>query len=150
MKIEPAKWPEQLRVHWTGRIGRVTVLGRQFPFLIISHDLHPAPKWFVGYKPAMSPAFISDQVPRSYRPFMIAHEIFEVWMLADQPNRCRRALEFELSRVPPSKFLDYLRFRVQTWDALMAFVTDPEHGQGYAPEQVTLMKEAQRYLKQLL
>lgn len=150
MKIEPAKWPEWMRAHYTGRTGRVYVLGRPFPFVVISHDLNPAPNFFAGYNPELAPAFISDQVPRPYRPFMIAHEIYEQWMLADQPNRCRRALEFELSRVPPKKFMDYLRFRVQTFDALLAFMKDPEHGTGYTPDRIALTTEAHKHLKRLL
>lgn len=150
MKTDPHQWPEWLRAHYTGRTGRVYVLGRPFSYLIISHDLNPAPKWFAGYNPQLAPAFISDQVPRPFRPYMIAHEIFEFWMLADQPNCCRRALEFELSRVPPSKFLDYLRFRVQTFEALLAFMKDPEHGTGYTHDRITLATETHRHLKRLL
>ena len=148
---ELSKIPRQLRDHWEGRTGQVTVMGMIREYLIISHDLYPSPKYFASCRPDREvPPFISDDVPPEFRPYVMTHEIYEGYHLRDQPHRCLRALEFELGSVPATRIRPYLRFRLTMFEALLAFMKDPEHGPGYPPDAVSLATEAQSHLKRLL
>lgn len=145
------KAPQQLRDHWDGKIGQVTVLDRTYEYLVISHDLHPSPKFFASCRTdRVTPPFISDDVPAEFRPFVMTHEIYEGYIINGQPHRCLRALEHELGCIPAKKLRSYLRFRLQTFEALLAFVKDPEYGPGYPPNMITLTTEAYMHIKRLL
>lgn len=150
MKFDPSHLPEALRVHWEGETGRVRIYNRDYGYYVISSDLHPAPKFFVGCKPNYGvPAFISSQVPGKYRRFMVAHDLYEWLYLADRPQRCGRALEFELGRVPTHMLDSYLPFRITTFEEILLFASDPVHGEGFSDEQRGMFRENIDYLSRL-
>lgn len=150
-KAQLNQLPQDLRDHWDGRISQVTVLSREYEFLVISHLLHPAPKFFASCRTdRATPPFISDDVLPEYRSYVMAHEIYEGYIITGQPHRCLRALEYELGCVPAKPLAPYLRFRLQTFDALLEFLRDPVHGTGYSPDMVPLVTEARTHLNRLL
>ena len=143
--------PRQLRDHWKGKTGQVTVMGQIYEYLVISCDLRPSPKFFAACRADRQvPPFVSDDVPWEYRAYVMSHEIYGGYYLADQPHCCLRALTYELGRVPATKIKSYLPFRLQTFDSLLAFMQDPEHWTGYPPDAVPLVSEAHAHLKRLL
>lgn len=150
MKIGLSQLPSWLQPYWEGVAGTVRIHDQTHAYYVISSDLHPAPKYFVACKPNDGvPPFISAQVPKKYRRFMIAHELYEWLYLNGRPQRCSRALEFELGRVPTHQLASYLPFRTETFEHLLQFASDPVHRDGYSDEQRGMFRENIEYLKRL-
>ncbi|MBI5467459.1 MAG: hypothetical protein HY975_04610 [Candidatus Kerfeldbacteria bacterium] len=150
MKVGLSQLPPWLQPYWEGQAATVRIHDRVHVYYVISSDLHPAPKYFVGCKPNDGvPPFISDQVSAKFRRYMIAHEIYEWLYLNGRPQRCSRALEFELGRVPTHLLASYLPFRVSTFENLLQFASDPIHRDGYTDEQRGMFRENIDYLTKL-
>ncbi len=146
-----ARIPRKLLELWDGKTNVLKVMNRTYDYLVISHDLSPAPKYFAAFNPdACIVPFISDDVPIMYRQYMMTHEIYERMYLAGQPHHCLRALEFELGGVPSKTLQSYIPFRLKTYESLLGFLHDPIHGSGYPPDMIPLVTEAYDYLKRLL
>lgn len=145
--------PQELRRHLIGVATQtVTVLGDECEYLIISRELEPAPQFFASCIASRTlPPFISDEVPVEYRDYVMAHEIYEGYYLHGRMNRCLRALDFELSRVPPDLLRGYLDFRSRSFTALAVFMEEHLDVEGgYTDVQLQDTRDALRYVDQLL
>jgi hypothetical protein len=75
---------------------------------------------FVGY-PGQKFLFISDEVPKDYRRFILGHEINEFERFNGEEGRCLKALEIELAMVPSRIKEGYISFRRIFFEKLLEF-----------------------------
>lgn len=82
-----------------------------------------APKYFVKYgktKEGVGKVWISKRVPPEYRPYMVFHE-FEEAEGADK-KKCPEVLKAELEIVPKKELDDYIKFRADVYEDLLAYI----------------------------
>ncbi len=78
------------------------------------------PKYFISY--GNGKPFISSEVPKSYRPHMVRHELLEFEKIEDSPTCCLQALVSELEEVPSENREIYVQFRTKTFRSLIDFL----------------------------
>jgi len=99
---------------------------------VVDRSLSPSPKFFISYN--LGRPFISDEVPKEYRGFMVFHELTEFEKLRDSNDKCLNSLKSELEKVPEDKRKDYVTFRYGTFQNLIAFLEKYEPNSSFIPE----------------
>lgn len=100
----------------------VSYNGKEREYNVADRNLPGAPRWFISYQASQPiPVFISDEVPKPFRGFMVIHEIAEFEDLKGQQDPCRKALEIELSHVFPQDLRDYAAFRKTVFEELIGY-----------------------------
>lgn len=99
--------------------GIARVQGRDYPYYVVRRELEPRLPNFVGVIDGT--LFISEETPPEFREYVIAHEVYCTVILADQPGRCRAAVEREMAMVPDDQRVAYVAFRVAFFIALIEY-----------------------------
>jgi hypothetical protein len=88
---------------------------------VVASDLGvPCPKFFIGYNSGRP--FISEDVPRVWRPFMAYHELHEFENLNPKcEDSCVEALDEELRVVGQGIVPIYVPFRKQVFEHLVDY-----------------------------
>ncbi len=111
---------EKYRLDW----GRIYINRDERKYHVLDKALPGSPKWFVGYN--NGEPIISNEVPRLYRPPMVAHEIFEFEKYGDLEVRCFMASQDELKFFTELDSIDkkekYFRFRIGTFAELIRYM----------------------------
>lgn len=100
--------------------GTVKVDGNVHMYHILSRELEPRLPGFLGF-PNGEVLFLSEDVPESYRPYVLAHEVREFTVHKDSLGRCKTSLLLELADVPPLLLPEYLRYRLDFFRRLVAY-----------------------------
>lgn len=135
---------EQLSPWLKGRVvtrGTLELEGVEFPYVVVQHDGLDAPRWFIGLDKPSGVFFVSDEVDEFERQLMLRHEMFELAIHEGKGiGRCERALFHELSFCPEERRREYVRFRLEMFEALLTWInTDPRRRAGYTDEQIREM-----------
>ena len=105
----------------TVEMGTIAYLGEQIPYTVAKKEIAPQLPGFIGWvNPAKAEhLFISEEVPEEFRYPQLLHEIIEFKSYKGQPDRCRNALQKELSVVPPDILPRYIPYRRDFFGALL-------------------------------
>ncbi len=95
-------------------------------------ELEPALPGFIGQFEGHF--FISEEVPSEYRELQLIHEIIEFTELVDQPGRCLQALKTELKLTPEDIRDEYLKYRKDFFERLIAYHTKRGASQEFIEE----------------
>lgn len=106
-------------------------------YLVISRKLEPKLPMFVSYNEGLS--FISEDVPETYRPAWIAHEIIEFEQFRNpdgtwQPDHCRRALVREMDYVEKEDLKGYLPLRLNFFRGLVDYLVKTQKPEKFIAE----------------
>jgi len=92
---------------------------------------------------------ISDSVKEDFRPYAVAHEVYEFRVLGiNTPDRCTKALEKELALIPETDKLEYTTMRRDFFRNLIPYVKGiPEF---YTPGDITQLERNLQKLEVLV
>lgn len=100
--------------------GTVTVDGEEHEYHVLLRHLEPELPGFLGFSNGTF-LFVSEDVPSAFVPFVLGHEVREFTTLAGQPGRCLTALQRELEEVPASLKHQYIAWRRDFFERLVAY-----------------------------
>ena len=111
---------------------------------VIDRNLEvPCPKYFISYNNGKP--FISDEVPKQFRPPMVRHELYEFEKLNPEDDKsCLTALIQEIIAVPNPILNKYLKFRKEVFRELVDF-----HKKHKTP-QINKINKSLDYLNSLI
>lgn len=104
--------------------------GERIPYTIMRKEAGPEElPGFLGYFEGEERGgkksrhlFISEDSPVRFRRLQLIHELIEFDELADQPDRCLRALERELDSInDPTIYADYVEYRLNFFENLVKY-----------------------------
>lgn len=144
--------PQWMKGKTIGELKSVRVSGHLYTYLVLGRDSLPdeVPRYFVGFDKESGLCFISDEVPDPYREFFLRHEIYEMVLFPalfpGDPNRCLRALQWELGKAK-SKLEE--RFGAYVWFRRDFFRTLVEYAEShnYEPGTVAQMRRSLEFLE---
>ena len=122
----PNKIPKWMKPEFILDNGWLEVVDKLYQYHIISRELEPGLKGFVGF-PEGEFLFISEDVPREYRPYILTHEVLETTILKDKTGRCAFATILELGDVPPGMLREYVKYRLDFINRLLEFYNDRDN-----------------------
>lgn len=112
--------PEAFKKKFKG-MGEVIFGDVSYPYAIIDPSLEKRLPNFVGFNLATNFLFISEDVPETYREFILGHEIDEFTNRPEVEGRCSLSVAAELARVPSAVMAGYVPFRTQMFQDLISY-----------------------------
>lgn len=130
----PDARPEWLKNYEVGK-GEVEHGGQKFTYTIVKKELEPRLPGFVGFADHQKPdhLFISEEVPKPYREYILRHEIREYTEFRGRPDRCVESLRAELGEVPRELKPSYIPYRRSFFERLVTFYQEEEGAGRAAP-----------------
>ncbi|MBI4426086.1 MAG: hypothetical protein HY567_00770 [Candidatus Kerfeldbacteria bacterium] len=140
-----------LRERILSRHQTLCVEGREYGYFVIQRSLPGAPRFFVGRDETSGYFIISDEIKGEFRELVLRHEMFEIGVLGGHgQNRCQSALFYELAHCPHQLLRDYLAYRLDMIQHLIAWVDDPQRVGQYPAERRREIERTLRRIKNLL
>lgn len=117
------EWAERFFIEW-GSVEYDDVL---WDYAVLKRDLKMDLVGFMGFIPDIPFLFISEDVPKKWRRYVLRHELREHLGLGHAQERCVVSLITELQEVPVSEIRDYTRWRINFFRRLIEFYTKEPH-----------------------
>lgn len=129
--------------------GVLDVDGKPYQFTLVRPGLAPLP-YAVGF-PDESALFISVDVPKERRPFIMSHEVREKTRFSDLPEeeRCKASLSAELEDAKSSLgdgYSQYLSDRTAFFNALVSLYKQPEQQKAVTQEFRNAIQASRDYI----
>jgi hypothetical protein len=136
------------------QVEKIVVDGKEYPYTVIKEGLAVGLPYGIGGQPAENTLMISEDAPKEYVPYILAHEIREYTALLDIPEneRCRESLKAELEDVKtekPDRYQAYVNQRADFFDALITLYELPEQKATKSEQFLQGIKSSRDYLHSL-